>query len=30
MKHLVSSLVARAMLSLSLVAATVSASYGED
>jgi sulfonate transport system substrate-binding protein len=30
MKHLVSSWIARAVLSVSLVAATVSASYGED
>jgi sulfonate transport system substrate-binding protein len=30
MKHLVSSWIARAVLSISLVAATVSASYGED
>ena len=30
MKHLVSSWIARAVLSVTLVAATVSASYGED
>jgi sulfonate transport system substrate-binding protein len=30
MNHLVSGWIARAVLSLSLVAATVSASYGED